>query len=195
MTTRERREARAARLREWADKREAKSTAAFDAVRQIADNIPMGQPILVGHHSEAHARRDQDRIHSGMRRAVDNQDTAKAMRQKAANIESAVDRAIYSDDPDAREQLERKIADMEAQRAAITAYNLDCRKAAKTGGHGNLSLLEWDTPSGLRSIARMVNDCATAGQLRPGWALPTYAASNLSGNIARLRKRLEGVAR
>jgi hypothetical protein len=57
MTTRERREARAARLREWADKREAKSTAAFDAVRQIADNIPMGQPILVGHHSESAAAR------------------------------------------------------------------------------------------------------------------------------------------
>ena len=191
MATRERREARAARLREWADKREAKAQAGFQAVHDLADSIPMGQPILVGHHSEAHARRDQDRIHSGMRRAVDNQDTAKAMRQKAANIESAVDRAIYSDDPDAREQLERKIADLEAQRAAITAYNLDCRKAAKTGGHGDLSLLEWDTPSGLRSIARMVNDCATAGQLRPGWALPAYAASNLSGNIARLRKRLE----
>ena len=153
MTTRERREARAARLREWADKREAKAQAGFQAVHDLADSIPMGQPILVGHHSEAHARRDQDRIHSGMRRAVDNQDTAKEMRQKAANIESAVDRAIYSDDPDAREQLERKIADLEAQRAAITAYNLDCRKAAKTGGHGDLSLLEWDTPSGSAQIA------------------------------------------
>ena len=190
MTTRERREARAARLREWADTREAKSTAAFDAVRQIADNIPMGQPILVGHHSEAHARRDQDRIHNGMRRAIDNQTAARAMRQKAANIESAADHAIYSDDPDAREQLERKMADMEAQREAIRRYNADCRLAAKAGGHGDLKLLEWDTPFGLRSIAKMVTDCAAAGQLRPGWALPAYATSNLSGNIARLRARL-----
>ena len=194
MTTRERREARAARLKEWAGKREAKAEAGFQAVRDLADRIPLGQPILVGHHSEAHARRDQDRIHSGMRRAVDNQDTAKAMRQKAANIENAADRAIYSDDPDAREQLERRIADLEEQRAAITRYNANCRTAAKIGGHGDPHLLEWDTPSGFRSIARMVNDCAIAGQLRPGWALPAYATSNLSGNIARLRKRLEGVA-
>jgi len=191
VTTRERREARAHQLRQWANKRAAKAEAGFQAVHNLADQIPLGQPILVGHHSEKHARRDQDRIHNGMRRAVDNQDTAKAMRQKAANIEAAAERAIYSDDPDAREQLERKIADLEDQRAAITAYNADCHKAAKTGGHGNLSLLEWDTPSGLRSIARMVQDCAVAGQLRPGWALPTYAASNIGGNIARLRKRLE----
>jgi len=62
MTTRERREARAARLREWADKREAKAQAGFQAVHDLADSIPMGQPILVGHHSEAHARRDQDLV-------------------------------------------------------------------------------------------------------------------------------------
>jgi hypothetical protein len=113
------------------------------------------------------------------------------MRAKAANIEAAADHAIYSDDPDAIEQLVRKIADMEAQRDAITRYNLDCRHMAKTGRHGNLGFLEYETPAGHRSLVRMVQDCAVAGQLRPGWALPVYATSNLSANIARLRKRME----
>lgn len=183
MTTRERRETRASRLREWAAKREtaaAAGLAAEDPIRH--DWAFVTQPGHIPERARMNARDDRRQ-----------ESTAKAheMRAKAANIEAAADRAIYSDDPDARERLERKIADLEAQRAAITTYNADCRKAAKTGGHGDLSLLEWDTPSGLRSIARMVNDCAAAGQLRPGWALPAYAASNLGGNIARLRARLE----
>jgi hypothetical protein len=35
--------------------------------------IPFGQPILVGHHSEGRARRDQGRIESGMRAGVESQ--------------------------------------------------------------------------------------------------------------------------
>ena len=58
MGYRERRLAKAERLREWAEKRQAKSAAAFKGVHTIADGIPFGQPILVGHHSERHARRD-----------------------------------------------------------------------------------------------------------------------------------------
>lgn len=67
MTYRERREARAEKLREWAAKRDAKSAAGFQAARTVADGIPLGQPILVGHHSEKRHRRDIARIDSGMR--------------------------------------------------------------------------------------------------------------------------------
>ena len=42
----------------------------------IADNIPFGQPILVGHDSECRARKDAQRIEDGMRRAVKMWDTA-----------------------------------------------------------------------------------------------------------------------
>lgn len=58
MTYRDRREAKADRLREWAEKREAKAAAAFDSAATLSDAIPFGQPILVGHHSEKRARRD-----------------------------------------------------------------------------------------------------------------------------------------
>ena len=183
MTYRDRREARAARLREWATIREQKAAAGLAAEDPIrSDWAFITQPGHIPERARMNAR-DEARQRSLAK--------AAEMRQRADNIESAADRAIYSDDPDAREQLERKIADLEAQRDAITRYNADCRYCAKTSGHGNLGFLEYETPAGHRSLVRMVQDCARAGQLRPGWALPAYATSNLSGNIARLRKRLE----
>ena len=185
MTYRERREARAERLRGWADGRDAKASANFAAVDRIADGIPMGQPILVGHHSEAHARRDQDRIHAGMRAGIENSRKADEMRSRAANIEAAAGRAIYSDDPDAPERLRERIAGMEAQRDRIKAYNASARSAARTGGVGDLSLLDERQRADVLSIAKYA-----PYQLRPGAGLPAYALSNLGGNIGRLRERL-----
>ena len=145
----------------------------------------MGQPILVGHHSEAHARRDQDRIHAGMRAGIENSRKADEMRSRAANIEAAAGRAIYSDDPDAPERLRERIAGMEAQRDRIKAYNASARSAARTGGVGDLSLLDERQRADVLSIAKYA-----PYQLRPGAGLPAYALSNLGGNIGRLRERL-----
>src|SRR5580698_7494424 len=66
----ERAEERAERFEEYHDKRAEDAERAHAAVAQIADGIPLGQPILVGHHSERHARRDAERIENGMRKAV-----------------------------------------------------------------------------------------------------------------------------
>ena len=43
---RERREARADRLRGWADKRDVKAAGAFATAETIAERFPFGQPIL-----------------------------------------------------------------------------------------------------------------------------------------------------
>lgn len=52
MTRRERLERKLELRREWAEKREAKAAAAFQASHDMVSVIPMGQPILIGHHSE-----------------------------------------------------------------------------------------------------------------------------------------------
>ena len=54
----DRAEERAERFEDYSDKRMRDAESARKAVAAIADNIPFGQPILVGHHSEKHARRD-----------------------------------------------------------------------------------------------------------------------------------------
>lgn len=80
----ERLEARADRLDDRADRLAAVSAAAYEGVRRIADMIPLGQPILVGHHSEKRHRRDVDRIERGMHKTVETGREADETRRRAA---------------------------------------------------------------------------------------------------------------
>lgn len=57
----ERQEERAERFEDYSESRKADAEAAHKAVHAISDNIPFGQPILVGHHSERRARKDAAR--------------------------------------------------------------------------------------------------------------------------------------
>lgn len=181
MTYRDRREARADRLEEWAGKREAKAEAAETSARQLADQIPFGQPILVGHHSEGHARRDAERIYNRTAKAYEHSTKADEMARKAASIRAAADRSIYSDDEDAIERLEERIAELEAERDSIKAYNASCRK-----GTPDPSLLSDKGRADLASVANYA-----PYQLGKNGAMPGYALTNLGGNINRQKKRLE----
>jgi Domain of unknown function (DUF3560) len=127
-TYRERREARAERLRQWAAKRETRAEQTAASVDALASLIPLGQPILRGHHSQRRAERDRDRIVNGTRRVVEHSTKARDFTSRAANIEAAAEHAIYSDDADAIERLEERIAGLESERDTIKAYNAACRK-------------------------------------------------------------------
>ncbi|MFC1403190.1 MULTISPECIES: DUF3560 domain-containing protein [Streptacidiphilus] len=63
----ERAEDRAERFAGYADNASTRSDAAWARVGRIAEGIPFGQPILVGHHSERRARRDQERMDTAAR--------------------------------------------------------------------------------------------------------------------------------
>lgn len=66
----DRAEERAERFAERSDRAADRSETAWQGVKRISDGIPFGQPILIGHHSEARAHRDQDRIDRGMRASI-----------------------------------------------------------------------------------------------------------------------------
>jgi hypothetical protein len=95
----DRAEQRAERFEGYSDNRTADAESARRAVAAIADNIPLGQPILVGHHSERHARRDAGRIEQGMRKAVRMWDTAEYWKRRAGG---ALRHARYKERPDVR---------------------------------------------------------------------------------------------
>lgn len=95
----ERAEQRADRFGDYSSNRAADATAAQTAVHAIADGIPFGQPILVGHHSERKARKDAERIEQGMRRAVRMWETADYWQRRAAG---AIAHAKYKERPDVR---------------------------------------------------------------------------------------------
>ena len=69
-TRRERLEAKIEKRQEWAQKRREEAARRFAAVQEIVDMIPLGQPILVGHHSERAARAHQKKIDNGMRAGI-----------------------------------------------------------------------------------------------------------------------------
>lgn len=113
----DRAEQRAERFEEYGEKRAADADRARRHVDSIADGIPMGQPILVGHHSERHARRDAEKIENGMRRAIKMWETSKYWEQRAAG---AVASAKYKERPDVRA---RRIKTIEAElRSAIADF-------------------------------------------------------------------------
>jgi hypothetical protein len=179
-TYRERRQARAERLRSWAASRERRADASTASVDALAATIPLGQPILVGHHSQRRAERDRERIERGTRRTIEHADKARAFRQRAENIDAAAARAVYSDDPDAVAKLRERLAALEGERDAIKAYNAAARKGAADPSTLPVKLArELDTAL----LAWGASQC-------PQGQFPGYVLSNLSANIARNRRRL-----
>jgi len=79
----ERAEVKADRLEDLSTRRAQDGDRAQNAVHAIADGIPFGQPILVGHHSERHARKDAEKIEKGMRRAVEMWKAAEYWQSRA----------------------------------------------------------------------------------------------------------------
>lgn len=191
MTRRDRLEAKMTRRREWAEKADARSEAAAQKASAIAERIPLGQPILVGHHSERHARRDAERIRGGFQRAHEAHKLAEHHRQRADGLERALNRSVFSDDVDAVAQLEARIAERTAQLERRKAINKAFKKASGADKTAKLAALE---------SAETVTREEAAGIARffylADWAsvpFPPYAISNLRANIARDVKRLEEV--
>jgi protein-L-isoaspartate O-methyltransferase len=104
----ERAEERAERFDVYSEKRADDAERAKATVDAITDGIPFGQPILVGHHSEKHARQHAEQIQNGMRRAVNMWETSKYWQARAAG---ALSHAKYKELPGVRY---RRIKGLEA---------------------------------------------------------------------------------
>lgn len=121
----ERQEERAERFSDYSSKRHEEAKSARAAVSQLADGIPMGQPILIGHHSQARAERDARRIEDGMRKAVGLWHTAEYWERRAAG---ALRLAKYKERIDVRA---RRIKRIEADKRKQERTIADCQKLLK----------------------------------------------------------------
>jgi hypothetical protein len=164
--------------------RDKKSTRHFDAARSAVAGIPFGQPILVGHHSEKRHRAAVDRSDRNMRNACESSDMAKHHRSKAAGIEHQLDNSIFSDDPDAIEALEARIAELSERREKMKASN----KAFKKGDGPWAELLGISEEAAAAARVRIMDSYSWTQ--RPH---PAYELTNLGGNIRRLKKRVDQV--
>lgn len=181
----QRRAAKADRMRGYAASAHQASATAYDGAKKLAGLIPLGQPILVGHHSERHARRDAGKIAAGMDRAVAESARAETWDRRADAVEA--DTAISSWDPDARTKIEQRIADLEARQERMKAINATIRKAKPGTMDAALEAI------GITEKERA--DLISAARFSRSQGYPAYALTNLGGNIRRLRERLTALAR
>src|SRR6202035_3078789 len=123
--------AKAPRFRQLAEKHANIATGRHFAARERLEMIPLGQPILVGHHSEKRNRRDLTRIDEHFAQAKEHHDKAEYFRRRAAAAESNV--VIFSDDPDATEKLVDKIERLKKRQGMMKRANQLIRKADREG--------------------------------------------------------------
>lgn len=179
-THRERRLAKAERLRTWAESNDQKAEAHLERAHAIGDQIPLGQPVLRGHHSQGRHERDLARIHSDTAKGFEHAQKADDQASRADSIERAAEHAIYSDDPDAIERLEERITNLEGKRDRFKAYNASCRKGAP-----DLSLLDDAQRAEVETWRRVAPySFKPNGELRG-------ATTNISNDIRRNKQRLE----
>ncbi|WP_035670079.1 DUF3560 domain-containing protein [Bradyrhizobium liaoningense] len=141
----DRAEERAERFEVYSDKRANDADRARAAVDAIAEHIPFGQPILVGHHSERHARKDAERIENGMRKAVKMWKTSQYWTGRAAG---AIRHAKYKELPAVRarriktieadkRRVERAIAESAAKLKLWSVEGLTLEQARKIANYAN----------------------------------------------------------
>jgi phospholipid N-methyltransferase len=130
----DRAEERADRFEGYQERRLEDAHRAKAAVDAIADNIPLGQPILVGHHSEKHARRDAERIRSGMQRAVRLWDTAQYWKGRALG---ALRHAKYKQMPQVRH---RRIKTLSADKRRADRHRVELDRWAAFWANPDLTV-------------------------------------------------------
>ena len=179
------RERRINRLERLAKLYEEQSNTLYSGARSMAEVIPFGQPILVGHHSEGRDRAYRARIQRRFEKAGELQDKSAYYARRA---ESATkNRSISSDDPEAVFKLGEKIEKLEKLQDTfkrvnkiIRGFNLATHKAECIAEIVKTGLLT-------ETHARKIVEPDFCG--RVGFA--AYELTNNNANIARLRKRAE----
>ena len=175
------------RLQQRAEKADGKSEASFNRFHSLTDGIPLGQPILVGHHSEKRHRRTLRRADDAIRKGVEEQKKAQHLREKANSVGSG---GISSDDPDSVVKLQRKLVKMELQRAFWKDLNSAWRKAKKPAPEAKES---WEAiAKSLGAELEAVNEYRLTLARFPYYKAPVpgYALSNLGANIKRVGERI-----
>lgn len=178
----DRKQARIERFSNLASKAEANSEKAFQNSHNIASYIPMGQPILVGHHSEARHRRDANRIENGMRKGVEESKKADYYSQKAEAAEK--NNCISSDNPQAITKLKIKLESLE--------------KAHNTMKEANKIVKNWrfSDQGKIEEIVKLgISEKNAQELLKPDFCnrigFASYALQNNNANISRIKKRIE----
>lgn len=157
-------------------KNEQESDKFYQQSKDMAGAIPMGQPILVGHHSEQRDRNYRDKIHNTMGKSVAASQKAAYYTEKADIIKSNA--AISADDPEAIIKLEQELRTLVGTQDFMKAANKAVRKKDRDG----FLKLKFGTPE-LWDLL-IVPKYGEVG-------FPKYRLTNNGANIRRIEKRIQ----
>ena len=143
--------------------------------REYADRmagVMNGQPILIGHHSEKRHRNDIDKMHNNMRKGIEHTETAEYYDRKADGIGKG---GVSSDDPEAIQKLEIKVADLEKRQAFMKSANKAVRLKDTEKGDAILAEMGLDRQPDIMGCV----------------GFPSYSLQNNNANIRRIKQRIE----
>ncbi|WP_193067519.1 DUF3560 domain-containing protein [Halomonas sp. 3D7M] len=172
-------EEKQAAKKERYEKRAARAQQASEShytqAKRMGDAIPMGQPILVGHHSERGDRRYRGRMDNQMRKSVEADKKAAYLQEKADAVGTG---GISSDDPDAIKKLEEKLAKLNKIQEKMKQANKLARKE-DSAGLTAMGFTEAEVAELLKS------------DLRGRRGFPSFSLSNNNAKIKSTRERIK----
>jgi hypothetical protein len=146
---------------------------------EMAAVIPLGQPILLGHHSEGRDRRFRARITNNFRAGFDLLKQAEDLRHAAGAVGTG---GVSADDPDGIEKLRHQLADRQRAQERMRTANALVRHNDRAG-LANMGFSK-------SQIAELfAGDCA--GRL----GIPAYELTNNNAQIRRLQRRIAELER
>jgi frataxin-like iron-binding protein CyaY len=122
----ERKELRKERLKAGIEKSKKEIESLNKRGNDISRFIPLGQPILIGHHSEKRHRRDIEKLNNYTKKRIEEYNKVEYYENKINSIEN--NNVISSDDPDAIIKLKEKLSKLEKLQEALKERNKQARK-------------------------------------------------------------------
>lgn len=213
----QRKEAKIQRYEDLAIRKSVEAKSLYEQAHKMADIIPFGQPILIGHHSEKSDRSYRNRINNKYEKAFEVSNTAEYYDDKVNAMKTNT--AISQDDPEAIQKLKQKLEGIEKEIEQVKEHNKKCVGFYQLGAGQTRPgyKLIWDSNSG-KTIAKLINgvinweskklpedikkiieDYAKTGvfEQKPLTKDQTkhdsYVLENLNGNKTRIKKRIESL--
>ncbi len=173
----ERKQARIERAERLAEKNKENSNQHYNTSAKIGSYIPFGQPILIGHHSEAKHRKAVKEINNNMRKSIQAEEKAAYYADKAHTIENNT--AISSDDPEALNKLKQKLDRLTKKQELMKAANKVLKSKAT-------SIIKVEAVQQLG-----VSEKSAITFIDTNEGFETWKISNNSAEIRRIKKRIE----
>lgn len=171
-------EARCERYLQKAESLKTESAKHYDTAMEMCREIPCGQLILIGHHSEKRDRAFCGRMAKHMEKSFELNEKAEYYTEKAETIGTG---GISSDDPDAISKLAEKLEKLKEKQALMKAVNGALRLKDTAKGDAKLRELNLSDEEFQKLREPDIYGCL-------GFA--PFELSNNSANIRRIEKRM-----